>query len=93
MRIKPITAVVLATSAVLFLGGAAGCDKQLEQFNDADLVDSGNSQPAQGISMPDGFSNVATKCDHGNRIYVAFKGDSAYAAIAVVPDDKSCDGD
>jgi hypothetical protein len=40
--------------------------------------------------MPDGFSNVATKCDHGNRLYVAFHGDNVYAALTVVANDPTC---
>ena len=41
--------------------------------------------------MPDGFSNVATKCDHGNRIYVIFKSDSSYGSVAVVPNAPDCE--
>ncbi|MEV0403446.1 hypothetical protein [Actinoallomurus sp. NPDC050550] len=40
--------------------------------------------------MPDGFSNLATKCDHGNRVYSAYKGDSNRAAVTVVPNDPTC---
>jgi hypothetical protein len=67
-----------------------GCSgKAAEPFNDAP-VSGENTGSAVKINMPDGFSNVATKCDNGNRIYVAFHGDKAYASIAVVPADPSC---
>lgn len=79
--------VLIATVILLF--ALAGCGKTAEPFNDAP-VSGENTGPAEKINMPDGFSNVSTKCDHGNRIYVAFHGDSAYAAIAVVAADPSC---
>jgi PBP1b-binding outer membrane lipoprotein LpoB len=69
----------------------AGCgSKAQEPFKDAPGSSVVNQTPADKILMPDGFSNITTKCDHGNRIYVAFHGDSAYAAIAVVPQDPTC---
>ena len=40
--------------------------------------------------MPDGFSNAATKCDHGNRVYVIYHGDNPYGTISVVPQDPTC---
>lgn len=62
--------------------------------NDAPVVDgneSGDQTPAEILAMPDGFSNIATKCDpHGNRVYVIYHSDSPYGSIAVVPQDKSC---
>jgi hypothetical protein len=78
----------LLVAATLFL---TGCGKALEPYNDAP-VKSQNKTPADVLNMPDGFSNVATKCDHGNRVYVAFHGDKAYGAIAVVPNDPTCAG-
>lgn len=80
-------AVIVATALALTLNG---CGKAAEPFNDAPVSGSQNSTPADKISMPDGYSNVATKCDHGNRIYVAFHNDSAYAAIAIVAADPTC---
>jgi hypothetical protein len=84
---------IAATGGVLVLAAAllAGCGKITEPYNDAP-VRSQNKQPAEVLNMPDGFSNVATKCDHGNRVYVAFHGDSAYGAVAVVANDPSCAG-
>jgi hypothetical protein len=84
---KPKKIVLVLATLTLAL---AGCSKATESFNDADISKK-QDKPAEVYSMPDGFSNVATKCDdHGNRIYVAFHGDSAYGAIAVVPADPTC---
>lgn|GEM_PF-1489061 len=80
-------AVALLTTMALL----GGCEKLAEPFNDAPRGIENNA-PADIITNPDGFSNVATKCDHGNRLYVAFHGDSAYAAITVVPADPTCVG-
>jgi hypothetical protein len=68
---------------------SACSDKQRERFNDAPRGET-NADPADIFTMPDGFSNGSTKCDHGNRIYVVFHGDSNYGAIAVVPQDPTC---
>jgi len=77
--------------AVLMGLALTGCglDKVQEPYKDAPRGSS-NTGKADTVTMPDGFSNVATKCDHGNRIYVAYKGDLAYGAIAVVPNAKGC---
>lgn len=81
----------LAVTAVAVVALAGACsEKNKEPFRDADQQDPRNSGPAQVIEMPDGFSNVATKCDHGNRIYVAFHGDGKYASIAIVPNAPEC---
>jgi hypothetical protein len=82
---------ILIGVAILALLALAGCSKALEPFQDAPRG-STNSQPADIITNPDGFSNVAAKCDGPNRVYVAFHGDSAYGAIAVVPNDPRCGG-
>lgn len=88
---KKITAAVGAAALGILLL-ASGCSKFTEPFKDAPRSHVDNGQPADLIRMPDGFSNAATKCDHGNRIYIAYHGDSGYAAIAVVPNDPSCTG-
>jgi hypothetical protein len=82
---------IIAVSALALIGlSVGGCSKFTEPFKDAPRSGVDNGQPADLIRMPDGFSNAATKCDHGNRIYIGYHGDSAYAAIAVVPADPSC---
>jgi hypothetical protein len=80
-----LIAGAIATLAFSF----AGCAKMSEPFKDAERGVT-NDDPADTITFPDGFSNAATKCDHGNRIYVVFKSDAAYGSIAVVPADPTC---
>ena len=81
-RVLPLAAALIAL---------VGCsDKALEPFNDAPRSGVVNKDAADVIAMPDGFSNLATKCDHGNRIYVLFKSNSAYGAVAIVPNDPTC---
>lgn len=78
--------------AGLVLAGVAlaGC----QSGNDAPVVggnEAGDHTPAEIVAMPDGFSNVASKCDPwGNRIYTMYHGGSAYGSVFVVPQDKSC---
>jgi hypothetical protein len=85
--IKKITAAIAAVVLVLSMGA---CSKMSEPFKDAERGKT-NDSPADTITFPDGFSNAATKCDHGNRVYVVFKQDAAYGAIAVVPGDPTCE--
>lgn len=90
MFINTRRAVALALSATLALA-AGGCGaKANEPFKDAPRSGNTNTTPADVVTMPDGFTNVASKCDHGNRLYVSYHGDAAYASIAVVPNDPSC---
>lgn len=94
MRTTRTRAVVAAAIAAVTLAVLSGCGaKGSEPFKDAPRSGKDNGAPADLIRFPDGFSNAATKCDHGNRLYIAYHGDSAYAAIAVVQDDPSCAGD
>ena len=88
MKASKKAAIAALIAAVL--AAAGGCAKNTEPFKDAPRSTVDNGQPADLIRFPDGFSNAATKCDHGNRIYVAYHGDSPYAAIAVVPADPTC---
>jgi hypothetical protein len=81
-----MTVTALAGVAMLGLGG---CSKLTEPYKDAPINER-NTQPAQVGTMPDGFSNFATKCDHGNRVYVIFKGDNPNGSIAVVQNAKDC---
>lgn len=78
----------LAVAALLL----TGCSKFEEPYKDAPRSGNDNGKAADLVRMPDGFSNLGTKCDHGNRIYVAYHGDSAYAGIAVVAADPTCKG-
>lgn len=82
-----LTATLALTVGAAFLTGCSG--KYSEPFKDAPRGTT-NSGRADTVTMPDGFSNIATKCDHGNRLYAAYHGDSHYASIAVVPQDPTC---
>lgn len=84
---KALTVLAVVILALL----AAGCgNKALQPFQDAPRTGVVNTRPADIIDMPDGFNNVATKCDHGNRLYVSYHNDAAYGFIAVVPHDTTC---
>ena len=80
--------VLVAEVALLAL---SGCAKFTEPFKDAKVSDRNNG-PATVGTMPDGFSNFASKCDHGNRVYVVYHGDNKYGTIAVAANDPSCGG-
>ncbi|MFF0139733.1 hypothetical protein ACFYRN_25175 [Streptomyces sp. NPDC005227] len=88
------TRAALAAIALLAALSLTGCDwgdnKTSEPFKDASRSHVNNGSPMDVVRGSDGFSNVGTKCDHGNRLYVAYHGDSAYAAIAVVGQDPTC---
>jgi len=88
MRFMKLAA--LAAAALLLTTGCDWTDKVSEPFRDAPRSSTTNSDAADVIEMPNGFSNLATKCDHGNRVYVAYHGDSPYASINVVPNDPTC---
>lgn len=82
------TAIIGCTILVVLVG-CRPFDKAVEPFNDA-KISGENKGPAEIVSMPDGFSNVATKCDHGNRLYVIYHMDSPYGSVAVVAKDPTC---
>jgi hypothetical protein len=88
---RRVTRVAVVGGIALNLALLSSCDtgKVSEPFRDAQRGVT-NSAPMDVIEMSDGFSNVGTKCDHGNRIYVVFKGDAEYGAIAVVTKDPTC---
>lgn len=87
---RPIAAAAVTVVISLAASGCSlGGDKANEPFKDAPR-DTTNSGPADVITMPDGFSNVAAKCDGPNRIYVVFHGNSTYGSIAVSPNDPRC---
>ena len=84
---------IAAVLVVLSVGaGAVACgDKFDENFKDAPRSHKDTGNPTDVIRFADGFSNVGTSCDrYGNRVYVAYHGDSAYASIYVLEDAKSC---
>ena len=79
-------AAVLAV-AVLAVTGCA----QKERVNAHQSVNVDRS-PADVLAMPNYYNNVATKCDHGNRIYVTSNKSNSPSNLAVVPHDPSCPG-
>jgi hypothetical protein len=83
---RRISLLAVGLVAMFTLTGCFGAAKITEPFNDAQRAKE-FSGPADVITMPDGFSNLATKCGPGgNRYTVAFHSDSPYAAVSVVAD-------
>jgi hypothetical protein len=88
---KIVIASFLAVSALFTLNACGSSNSSFTEFmQDAD-VSSRNTAPADVINFPDGFPNVSTKCDNGNRIYVTRGNPDGGRDIAVVADDPSCD--
>lgn len=83
-KVIMLVALIMVIAIIL-----AACGKVAEPFKDAPRGNT-NDAPADTVTFPDGFSNAATKCDHGNRVYVLYHADAAYGSIAVVPGDPSC---
>lgn len=77
--------LALLAAAVL----TACSQKDREPFRDASISDR-NTAPARVLTFPDGFSNVAAKCDGPNMVYTAFKGDANRASVDVVAGDPRC---
>lgn len=86
MKLNRVALAGMATGTVILL--ATGCSSFTESFNDAPIEEK-NDRPAEVYAMPDGFANVASKCDnHGNRMY-STRTDGG-EALAVVANDPSC---
>lgn len=81
--------IIVFLSIVLFFSLTSGNEKLSEPLRDAPIRDRNNA-PADTITMPDGFSNVAVKCDGPNMVYVIFKGNQGYGSVAVAPNDPRC---
>lgn len=81
------TATALALTVGLGLAASAcGSQKQNEQFKDAP-TGIRDTSAVEVYDNGDGFSNWSEKCDrHGNRVFVVFHNDGAYAAITAVRD-------
>lgn len=90
MNLKRTTAL-LAVAAVSFVA-LAGSSCESHQDAKKGARDTG---PADLINMPDGYNNVAHKCDGPNMVYVIYHGNSGegpkpYGALAVVANDPRC---
>lgn len=79
---------LLAVPAVLLLGACS--QKFQEPFKDAPQDGHHDNTPAKVIEMPDGFSNISTKCVGGVRYTVTYHGDRAYGAVSVTGGDNGC---
>jgi hypothetical protein len=83
--------VVLAIGAVsVALTTISACNfpgnKVTEPWNDAPISHKDDG-PAVVYSMPDGFGNVAAKCDgYGHRIFTLYHADGTYGGVSVVAD-------
>lgn len=75
---------------IVFAATACGTADFTEEFNDAPRGDT-NDDPADIITMPDGFGNLASKCDGPNRVYSARAGGDG-RSVAVVANDPRCEG-
>lgn len=69
--------------------GASACG-EIEEYQDAPIGDR-NTGSADIMDFPDGFSNVAAKCDGTTRVYSSTNGgNSTGRALAVSPNDPKC---
>lgn len=91
-RRNRIRTAVVALVAVAVLFGLTACfgNKATQPWNDSPRTSVVNSTPADVIAMPDGFNNLATKCDHGNRIYVSYHSDGSYGFAFGIANDPTC---
>jgi hypothetical protein len=65
----------------------AGCSAWNDDRGKGDSpVGKTDDSPARVINMPDGFANLAIKCDRGNGIYVTTRD----AAPTVIVNDPNC---
>lgn len=91
LRRTKVSLAALGGVLVFTFVGATSCESFNEPFNDAKRTDVTNGGPADIVTFPDGFSNWSTKCDHGNRLYSAYHGDTGpWAAGMIVPKDATC---
>lgn len=90
-KIKATVIGLVGFGTLAVVGGCSDTGKFAQGLTDAPANKTVDYSEAKIIAMPDGFSNVATKCDeYGNRIYVVFKSGSAFAALEVIENDDSC---
>lgn len=82
-----VTSLVVAGS---FLTACDWGDKISEPYRDAPRSTVVDSSPVEIIENADGFPNLSTKCNHGNRLYTIYHGDALYGAVTVVAQDPTC---
>ncbi len=86
---KLLLATVTMTLAVVL--GLSACGESTQDSG----VTGRDTGPADLINMPDGYSNVAHKCDGPNMVYVIYhgsfaEGSRAYGSLSVVANDPRC---
>jgi hypothetical protein len=87
---KILTGIIILVALLLVIGLAACGDTKSD--SDAGEVNKGS---ADVLAYPDGFRNVAHKCDGPNMVYSASRGgdgEGAGGAVAVAPNDPRCKG-
>lgn len=90
LSVTPMRVAAVAIPAGLLVLVGCGSMKLMEPFQDAPRSSKTDANAADVITMPDGFSNLATKCVDGTRFTVVYHGDAAYGALAVTPADPTC---
>ncbi|MFD9205953.1 hypothetical protein ACFVZM_06695 [Streptomyces sioyaensis] len=82
-------ALAMAGTAIVAMS-ATGCASLTEPWNDAP-VQRKDDGPAVIYSMPDGFANVAAKCDgYGHRMFTTRGGDQGGGKSVAVIADPTC---
>lgn len=83
-RLVKVSAAVVVAAAL-----ATGCSQAArEEFRDAP-INGHDDAPAFIYNMPDGWSNIATKCSReGHRLYTTMNSNGR--AIFVLPNDPTC---
>jgi len=74
----------------LAIAALGGCSNKGTEWNKDAPISERDDSGASVLNFPDGFSNVATKCDGPNRVYVIFHSSGSYGSISVVPNDPRC---
>ncbi|MBL7496220.1 hypothetical protein I6A84_06230 [Frankia sp. CNm7] len=88
MKIRMVSAALLAVVGVAAV--TTGCSEKAKERGRDAPISTHDDSPARIINMPDGFSNVAAKCDGPNMVYVVYHGDSPYGSIEIAPNDPRC---
>ena len=86
-RTRRVVAVGASVAlAYVALTGCGTTEKYAEPWKDAPRGGTFDG-PADVVTMPDGFNNLATKCGPGGMRYtVIYHGNGPYGAVSVTPD-------
>jgi len=83
---RSVLVVGAIAAAIAFTAAGCGLEKAAEPFQDAPRLGGEDMTGAQIIAMPDGFSNLATKCVGDIRYTVVFHNNNNYGAVTTVVD-------